>query len=71
MCHIAAKNGEIADTVLLPGDPKRAKWIAENFLENAVCYTDIRGMLGFTGTYKGKESLFKEQVWVFLLCLFT
>ena len=53
--HIAAKNGEIADTVLLPGDPKRAKWIAEKFLENAVCYTDIRGMLGFTGTYKGKR----------------
>ena len=53
--HIAAKNSEIADTVLLPGDPKRAKWIAENFLENAVCYTDIRGMLGFTGTYKGKR----------------
>ena len=53
--HIAAKNGEIADSVLLPGDPKRAKWIAENFLENAVCYTDIRGMLGFTGTYKGKR----------------
>ena len=53
--HIAAKNGEIADTVLLPGDPKRAKWIAENFLENAVCYTDIRGMLGFTGIYKGKR----------------
>ena len=53
--HIAAKNGEIADTVLLTGDPKRAKWIAENFLENAVCYTDIRGMLGFTGTYKGKR----------------
>ena len=53
--HIAAKNGEIADTVLLPGDPKRAKWIAENFLENAVCYTNIRGMLGFTGTYKGKR----------------
>ena len=53
--HIAAKNGEIADTVLLPGDPKRAKWIAENFLENAVCYTDIRGMLGFTGAYKGKR----------------
>ena len=53
--HIAAKNGEIADTILLPGDPKRAKWIAENFLENAVCYTNIRGMLGFTGTYKGKR----------------
>lgn len=53
--HIAAKNGEIAETVLLPGDPKRAKWIAENFLDNAICYTDIRGMLGFTGEYKGKR----------------
>ena len=53
--HIGAKVGDIAETVLLPGDPKRAKWIAENFLENAVCYTDIRGMLGFTGTYKGKR----------------
>ncbi|MCY7009182.1 purine-nucleoside phosphorylase [Fusobacterium simiae] len=53
--HIAAKVGEIAETVLLPGDPKRAKWIAENYLENAFCYTDIRGMLGFTGTYKGKK----------------
>lgn len=53
--HIAAKNGEIAETVLLPGDPKRAKWIAENFLEDVFCYTDIRGMLGFTGKYKGKK----------------
>lgn len=53
--HIAAKIGEIAETVLLPGDPKRAKWIAENFLENPICYTDIRGMLGFTGTYKRKK----------------
>lgn len=53
--HIAAKKGEIAETVLLPGDPKRAKWIAENFLESPVCYTDIRGMLGFTGTYKGEK----------------
>ena len=53
--HIAAKVGEIAETVLLPGDPKRAKWIAENYLENSFCYTDIRGMLGFTGTYKGKR----------------
>lgn len=53
--HIAAKNGEIAETVLLPGDPKRAKWIAENFLKDAFCYNDIRGMLGFTGTYKGKR----------------
>ena len=53
--HIAAKKSEIAETVLLPGDPKRAKWIAENFLKNVFCYTDIRGMLGFTGTYKGRK----------------
>lgn len=53
--HIDAKVGEIADSVLLPGDPLRAKWIAENFLENAKCYNQIRGMLGFTGTYKGKR----------------
>jgi len=53
--HIGAKLGDIAETVLLPGDPKRAKWIAENYLENPFCYTDIRGMSGFTGTYKGKK----------------
>lgn len=53
--HIEAKKGEIAETVLLPGDPLRAKWIAETFLENAVCYNKVRGMLGFTGTYKGKR----------------
>lgn len=53
--HIEAKKGEIAETVLLPGDPLRAKWIAETFLENPVCYNEVRGMLGFTGTYKGKR----------------
>jgi purine-nucleoside phosphorylase len=53
--HIAAKDGEIADTVLLPGDPLRAKFIAETFLEGAVCYTDVRNMFGFTGTYKGRR----------------
>jgi purine-nucleoside phosphorylase len=53
--HIGAKKGEIAETVLLPGDPLRAKWIAETFLENPVCYNDVRGMLGFTGTYQGKR----------------
>ncbi|WP_100609885.1 purine-nucleoside phosphorylase [Confluentibacter lentus] len=52
--HIEAKKGAIAESVLLPGDPMRAKWIAETFLENVVCYNDIRSMLGFTGTYKGK-----------------
>ncbi len=51
--HIGAKPGEIAETVLLPGDPYRAKWVAENFLENAVLVNEVRGMLGFTGTYKG------------------
>jgi purine-nucleoside phosphorylase len=53
--HIAAKNGEIADVVLLPGDPLRAKFVAENFLENAVQYNSVRNALGFTGTYKGKK----------------
>jgi len=52
--HIAAKAGEIAEAILLPGDPLRAKFIAENFLENAKLYTEVRGILGFTGSYKGK-----------------
>lgn len=51
--HINAPEGAIADKVLLPGDPLRAKFIAENFLENPVCYNEVRGMYGFTGTYKG------------------
>ena len=52
--HIGAKNGDIAETVLLPGDPLRAKWIAETYLDDPVCYNKVRGMLGFTGTYNGK-----------------
>ena len=52
--HINAKTGEIAKTVLLPGDPLRAKFVAEKLLENARCYNTVRGMLGFTGEYKGK-----------------
>ena len=51
--HIAAKQNQIAPRVLMPGDPMRAKYIAETFLENTVCYNEIRGMYGFTGTYKG------------------
>lgn len=51
--HIGAEAGAIADKVLLPGDPLRAKYIAENFLDKAVCYNEVRGMYGFTGTYKG------------------
>ncbi len=53
--HIGAKEGDIASTVLLPGDPLRAKYIAENFLTDAICYNDVRGMYGYTGTYKGKR----------------
>jgi purine-nucleoside phosphorylase len=53
--HINAKPGDIASTVLMPGDPLRAKFIAENFLENAVCYNEVRGMYGFTGFYNGKR----------------
>lgn len=53
--HIMAEEGAIAETVLLPGDPMRAKYIAENYLEDAVCYNTVRGMYGYTGTYKGKR----------------
>ena len=53
--HIAAKPGEIAETILLPGDPLRAKWIAETFLENVVQYNSVRNMLGFTGEFEGKR----------------
>jgi len=51
--HIGANPGDIAPTVLLPGDPYRAKWAAETFLEGAVCVNQVRGMLGFTGTWQG------------------
>ena len=53
--HIAAKDGEIAEAILLPGDPLRAKFIAENFLKDPVQYTAVRNILGFTGTYQGKR----------------
>ncbi|MBP3289434.1 MAG: purine-nucleoside phosphorylase [Alistipes sp.] len=53
--HIGAKEGEIAEKVIMAGDPLRAKFMAETFLENPVQYNNVRGMLGFTGTYKGKR----------------
>ncbi len=52
--HIGAVEGAIAPVVLMPGDPLRAKMIAETFLESPVCYNQVRGMLGYTGTYHGK-----------------
>lgn len=53
--HIGAKPGDIAETVLMPGDPLRAKWVAEKFLDNPVCINETRGMLGFTGTWQGNR----------------
>ena len=53
--HIAAAAGQVAETVLLPGDPLRAQFIAQQFLTDAECYSKVRGMLGFTGWYKGKR----------------
>jgi purine-nucleoside phosphorylase len=52
--HIAAQPGEIADRILLPGDPLRAEWIAKTFLKDPICYSTVRNMYGFTGTYQGK-----------------
>ena len=53
--HIGAQYGEIAETVIMAGDPLRAKLMAERFLDDAVQFNNVRGMLGFTGTYKGKR----------------
>ncbi|MGI3169151.1 purine-nucleoside phosphorylase [Pseudooceanicola sp. C21-150M6] len=53
--HIGAKPGQIAETVLMPGDPYRAKWAAETFLEGAELVNEVRGMLGYTGTWKGNR----------------
>ena len=53
--HIGAKKGEIAEIMLLPGDPLRAKFIADNFLSEVTCYNSVRNMLGFTGIYQGKR----------------
>ena len=53
--HIGAQYGEIAETVIMAGDPLRVKFMAEKFLENPVLFNNVRGMLGYTGTYKGKR----------------
>ena len=53
--HIGAKKGEIAETILLPGDPLRARFLAEKYLDDVFCYNEVRGMYGYTGYYKGKR----------------
>ena len=53
--HIEAKYGDIAETVIMPGDPLRAKFMAENFLKDIVQFNGVRGMLGYTGTFNGKR----------------
>lgn len=53
--HISAEPGDIAETVLMPGDPLRAKWIAETYLDNPVCYSSVRNMYGYTGTHRGQR----------------
>ena len=56
--HNRAQKGDIAQSILLPGDPLRAKYIAENFFKSPVLFNDVRNMLGFTGEYKGKKIFF-------------
>lgn len=53
--HIAAEPGDVADTVLLPGDPLRAEWVAQSHLDDVTCYSRTRNMLGFTGSYQGRR----------------
>lgn len=53
--HLSAKPGDIADAILLPGDPLRARFIAETYLKDPICYNEVRGMYGYTGTFEGKR----------------
>lgn len=69
--HIGAKSGDIAPTVLMPGDPYRAKWAAETFLDNARLVNEVRGMLGFTGTWRGHPVTIKGRAWACPRCRST
>lgn len=62
---IAAEEGVIAKAVLMPGDPLRAKFVAEHYLENPVCFNTVRNMLGYTGTYKGRKLSVMGHGWAF------
>lgn len=59
--HNSAKKGDIAKKVLMPGDPLRAKYIAETYLEKPVCFNTVRNMFGYTGTYKGEADICHGQ----------
>ena len=61
--HNSAKKGDIAKKVLMPGDPLRAKYIAETYLENPVCFNTVRNMFGYTGTYKGEQISVMGSQW--------
>lgn len=69
--HIQPNGVKIAKTVLMPGDPLRAKYIADNFLENVEQFNDVRNMFGYTGTYKGKEVSVMGSGMVFQVLVFT
>jgi purine-nucleoside phosphorylase len=70
--HINAQSGDFAETVLMPGDPLRAKFIAENFLEDTKQVCDVRNMFGFTGTYKGKKvSVMDHGMGIPSACIYT
>lgn len=70
--HNAAKAGDIAKTVLMPGDPLRAKYVAEHYLENVVCFNTVRNMLGYTGTYKGRRvSVMGHGMGIPSVCLYA
>ena len=72
--HNSAKKGDIAKKVLMPGDPLRAKYIAETYLENPVCFNTVRNMFGYTGTYKGRylswAAVWGCHLWVFTVMSF-
>ena len=67
--HNEAKLGDIAKTVIMPGDPLRAKYIVETYFDDYTCYNKVRGMLGYTGYYKGKKINTQEKNDLFVLCI--
>ena len=68
--HINAKDGALPKTVLMPGDPKRAEWIANTFLTDVVKVTDVRNIFGFTGYYNGKKFRLWQAAWAILQSVF-